>query len=49
MIKTDVIILDDPKYLFKMKPKIVLLVQNFKTYHFNYNKLKNLVINASPK
>ncbi|CAD8043557.1 unnamed protein product [Paramecium primaurelia] len=49
LIKTDIIILDNPKFLFKVKPKVVLLVENFKIYHFNHNKLKNLIKNASPK
>ncbi|CAD8052268.1 unnamed protein product [Paramecium sonneborni] len=49
LIKTDIIILDDPKLLFKMKPKIPLLVQKFKTFNFNYNKLKTLVKNISRK
>ncbi|CAK55921.1 unnamed protein product (macronuclear) [Paramecium tetraurelia] len=49
LIRTDILILDNPKFLFKAKPKVVQLVENFKTYHFSYNKLKNLVRNASPK
>ncbi|CAD8134023.1 unnamed protein product [Paramecium octaurelia] len=49
LIQTDIIVFENPQHLFKESPKVVQLVQNFKNYQFNYDKLKDLVTKASPQ
>ncbi|CAD8053776.1 unnamed protein product [Paramecium primaurelia] len=49
LIQTDIIVFENPQHLFKETPKVVQLVQNFKNYQFNYDKLKDLVTKASPQ
>ncbi|CAD8049608.1 unnamed protein product [Paramecium sonneborni] len=49
LIQTDIIVFENPQNLFKASPKVIQLVQNFKNYQFNHDKLKDLIIKASPQ